>query len=409
MTTHALFSPSSHHTWSKCAGALAMQKDIPNTSSKFAEEGTAAHEVLAYCLDGYIFSGELRDPHTLVGFDVIVKDAKTFRVTEEMAGYVKVTVDKVEEILSTYVSLGYLVDLQVEVKVDFSDYIGQANQTGTSDVIFHARNRERLVIQVLDFKYGRGVKVDAKDNGQMRLYALGALGAAVKDSVEIVTSISQPRLGHYDEERIPLSELLEFGEQVKKDALQAMKCFDMSRIELVKQLTPGEDQCRFCRAKHDCPSLEKKVARAAFEGFDDISSIPDDAAPYVPDDPERLAKLMDKLELIKGWISAVTTKVQADIFSGKKIPGYKLVQGKMGNRNWVDENEVKEFIEANDLNNLAFEFAVKSPAQLEKVLKKDYQEAWKELEKKITRKSGALAVVPESDKRDEVDELKGFD
>ena len=57
----------------------------------------------------------------------------------------------------------------VEQKVDFSRFVKDG--FGTSDCIIIDND----TIFVIDFKYGTGVKVDALNNTQMMIYALGAL------------------------------------------------------------------------------------------------------------------------------------------------------------------------------------------------------------------------------------------
>lgn len=57
----------------------------------------------------------------------------------------------------------------IEQRLDFSCYVPDG--FGTGDCLIVADK----LLHIIDFKYGQGVLVDAEENPQMMLYALGAL------------------------------------------------------------------------------------------------------------------------------------------------------------------------------------------------------------------------------------------
>jgi hypothetical protein len=141
----------------RCGGSVAAERGLVDNGSKYAAEGTAAHELASKCLE---FDA---DATALIG-DTITVGQFEFTVTADMAGHVNDYCKLVRE----YAQGGQLL---VERRVDFSDVIGVPDSTGTSDAIIIHPDR----ITVVDLKYGMGERVDATENEQLQMYALGAV------------------------------------------------------------------------------------------------------------------------------------------------------------------------------------------------------------------------------------------
>jgi hypothetical protein len=361
MSGHALLSASSAHRWIACPGSLAMCRDIPNTSSKYADEGTKAHHLAAQWLDGFSIEA--------LGAD------------DEMIRYVREYVTFVTETIGS----GTLL---VEKRVDYSAWIGVEDSFGTSDAIIISEDGELLTI--IDLKYGMGVRVDAEDNEQLMLYALGALSEVegIYDISRVRMVIYQPRLDNISEFECDVAYLKGFAEQALRAAKLAFAIYNDSSRAL-KHLTPGEEQCRFCPAKKTCPALEAHISTAIsceFEAIDDTSLIVPQGA-----DTDMLSAKMKAVPLIEIWCKAIRARVESELFAGNAVEGFKLVEGKRGNRAWVSDDfdpEIKAL----------YKKVLVSPTQAEKILKDD-PKVWQSLQSFIVRKDGAPSVAPVSDKR----------
>ncbi|MHA3050221.1 DUF2800 domain-containing protein [Acinetobacter sp. ANC 4639] len=417
MTIHAKLSPSSAHRWMQCAGSLVLENGLPNTSSAHADEGTAAHFLASECLEQekdatdflhlaiHVIQGtaywKSKDDEATVGF---------YPVDLEMAEYVQKYLDAVR-------SQADGNQLLVEQRVNFSEFIGAPDAFGTSDAIILSDDE----IQVHDLKYGRGVKVDAQNNEQARLYALGALYefSAFGDFKTVRTVIHQPRLNHVSEEVLTIEELYEFAHTAKarvsliNNVIEGLECGDGAAIEEFEgSLNPGEKQCHWCKAKATCPALTKHVVETITGDFDDLNVIDleasvKEAIAEIPNhENDTLGKLFKASGLIKSWLDAVAAEVAQKLHSGEQVPGFKLVQGKQGNRAWANAEEAEQLLKSMRLKTeQMYDLKLISPTTAEKLQKAEVigPRQWSKVEALITRAEGKPTVAPDSDKRPALD------
>ena len=152
MTRHALLSPSSAHRWIKCTPSAVLEEKFENTTSTAAEEGTAAHAWCEYKLNK-LLNRPCEKPST---------EYDSNEMQEYSDAYVDFVMEKYEQAkLNCQDPI-----LLIEQKVDFSAYVPDG--FGTADCIIVGEK----TLQVIDFKYGQGVLVDAYENPQMKCYAL---------------------------------------------------------------------------------------------------------------------------------------------------------------------------------------------------------------------------------------------
>jgi hypothetical protein len=375
---HAKLSPSGAHRWMACPGSVNLEAPFPDTSSVYAAEGTVAHDVAAQCLI------DNRDPASFIG-DVMEVDGFTFTVDKAMADYVADYVKLVRDLAKGKT-------LYAESKVPIGHLTGEEGATGTSDaVIIDVAERN---LSIVDLKYGMGVTVEATDNPQLLMYALGAFEMynILCDFDTVSMYIHMPRLNYVAECHISTQELLDFGATVWQAASR-------TRSE-VTYTTPGEKQCRFCKAKATCPAL-----RTAITEIVGGSASLDEFLPEVPDmqtGDNYLSVAMAKVGLVEDWCKGVRAEVERRLLAGQKIDGFKLVEGRRGNRKWSDEAEVEALLKSFRMRqDEMYDMSLISPTKAEKMFKSN-PKRWEKVEALTSRSDGKPSVAFASDKRSEM-------
>lgn len=368
MGAHARLSPSSASRWLNCPGSVGLCDGIPDTTSSYADTGTAAHMLAERCF------GYGKDTKFFIGENVCLGEA-VVPIDEDMASAVQVYVDYVRRLPDTFTVLH-------EQSLPLTPLTGEKDAFGTADTVAFAGD----TLLIVDYKNGRGVEVAADENEQMMMYAAaaraeyGLLGEFTKFKVVIV----QPNcdnISEYEFNNIELNLFVAAIQQVAADALAGT----------AGQLAPSEKACRWCKAKSICPALKAKVETAVSKSFDNLE---------VQAEVD-LSDSMAFTDLVEDWARAVRAEVERRLTSGTPVAGYKLVQGRMGARQWSDkqaaENKLK--IQMRYADDVIFKKELLSPTQLEKKLAKDHPKHWDELQDLVVRKEGAPSVAPESDER----------
>ena len=371
---HAKLSPSGAHRWMACPGSVALEAAFPDQSSAYAAEGTLAHTLASEHLDG---SG--LHPSQRIG-EVHEVDGYMFTVDAAMADYV----DNYCRLVREYADGGLLL---VEQRVPIEHVTGETGATGTSDAIIVDTTKRTLY--VVDLKYGMGVKVDAGDNPQLMMYALGAMEQCdqLGEFDQVCMVIHQPRLNHVSEHWIYVGDLWAF----KRRAAEA--------AELTRQpdapLVPGEKQCRFCKAKATCPALRAEVT----EVVSGSATLDEFLVPDMTTGDNYLSVAMSKVGLVEDWCKAVRAEVERRLLAGQTVDGFKLVEGRRGNRKWSDDAEVEALFKSFRLRqDEMYDYSLISPTKAEKLLK-DTPKRWEKAEALISRAEGKPSVAPATDKR----------
>lgn len=373
-STHAVLSPSGADRWMTCQGSVILSDGIPDTTSEFAEEGTDYHELAAVCLDNGTSALDYVG-HALPSGRVVTED--NARMLQD--GYI--------EVVRGYEAHG---SLQIEQSVSLTWYTGKPKDKGTSDAVILGTDRELIVA---DLKFGRGVEVSPEQNRQCMIYAISLIIEQELqgefDQVRLV--ICQPRAGEGKPQEwvISMTDLFIFGDKVRRAAQEidnGVAHHGKTKVNVLP-FTPSEKACRFCKAKGICPALGNFVDETLATGFEAIVS---------PD----LGAAMDKTDLVEIWMKGVRARVESELLAGRAVTGYKLVQGKKGNRKWTDEAEVTKLFKSFRLKTREmYDLSLISPTTADKLLAKDFPQRWEKVVPLYAQAPGGPSVAKASDKR----------
>jgi hypothetical protein len=306
---------------------------------------------------------------------------------------VEFTADMLRDVLKYTDQVQQLVEstggtLHVEQRLPIGQWTDEADAHGTSDAVIVAGDE----LIVADLKFGMGVEVSAVENKQLMVYGLAALDVFGKveggysfKTVRLV--ISQPRTGNFSEWTVSVEDLLAFGKEVKMAAATTRM--------LDAPLHASEKACKFCKAKATCPALTKAVESATGALFEDC-------APPGRVFGADLSVKMSMVKLVEDWCKAIRAETERSLLAGEAVPGYKLVQGKMGNRKWSDAEEAEATLKGIRLKvEEMYDLSLISPTTAEKLMGAGTigPRQWKKVIPLITRSEGQPSVAPESDKR----------
>ena len=373
---HAILSPSSAERWISCPASVQLSEKYrrEETDSIFAREGTAAHALAE--LHGRLAFGYISEDEFEAGAvrweeefgDVFGPPTNSDR--EEMFEHARDYVRVVQNLASRY----------KHSSVHFEERLatGVPQSWGTSDAVIVSP----LAVHIVDFKYGKGVRVEAAGNPQLRLYAAGALdtyGDLLGDTEIVALTVHQPRLDHTDTEELAPDDLRAWREEVVIPAAKLA----LGPIEKAP-FGPSETACRWCPLAGACRARAEYIAETDFGVEADVL-----------DDAE-IAEILPRLTDIQRWVEDVKKEaLQRAYTEGREIPGHKVIL--RGGRRIIKDQPyaIQKMIDAGWEAEQVADLRTKSLAVLEKLLGRDgFAEILGDL---ITRTEGKPAVVPESD------------
>ena len=366
---HSRFPASASHRWINCPGSIRLSESahLVEPESAYAQEGTLAHAIaeqkLRIAVDKTVKAAELKRLTKDPMYDGEMDEATTY-----YAGLV----------MEHYNAAGNTAELMIEQRVDFSDWVPEG--FGTSDAIIVNED----VIEVIDLKYGKGVRVDAEGNSQMRLYALGACAmfGDLYDFKTVRMTIVQPRLDHVSTEELTLNDLLQWARVYVKPAAELALTDD-------PPLDAG-DWCRWCPARAVCRKRAEanlELARYDFQPGDLLSDI-------------EIADILGKIDELTKWAADVEAYALQQALAGTTYDGWKLVEGRSV-RKYKDELQVAEKLKAEGFSEaVLYERKLLGITAMEKLVgKKKLMETLGDL---VEKPAGKPVLVPESDKREAI-------
>lgn len=374
MSKHALLSASGSARWLECTPSAHLELQFPKKSSSYADEGTAAHELCELSARYWLCEISEADYENKLS-DLAKGEYYNAEMQECAVDYGRFISETVKNTRAACPDA--VVELEVK-NLDFSDWAPEG--FGTGDCIIVADD----LLEIIDFKYGKGVRVEAENNPQMRLYALGAikLYGELYDIKRVRMSIIQPRINREPSvSEITVEELLDWAENYVKP--RAALAFAGEG-----EFKPGEKTCKFCRAKEQCKARYEQNLKLFDEAPDTLLITPDEAG-----------AILEKAADIKAWLKDLENLVMGKLFEGEPVEGWKLVEGR-SNRKYTDELAVAEAMKAAGYDEaLLYERSLLGITAMEKAFgKKAVGEVLKDL---IYKPQGKPTLAPAADKRPE--------
>lgn len=399
---HALLSPSGAKKWLSCAASLICEKDIPNTSGKAAVLGTAMHSISEYHLNAYIRGTALPLEREVGAYVLDEGKGQIKALISPMKGAVLITADMIEQVRKYTDYCKAIIDVatyaKLEMRVNLTEVLHPGYEGvetfGTADLVAvqELANTDEHMLIIGDLKTGRH-RVEAKENKQLMLYALGVYRRLKRRyNITVVRLvIFQPYAGGASEWDISVEGLELFAKFAQKRALLALDAYYRGKKNLkASDFKPSVDGCQWCRFSEQCAARTKTVNSVLAEELEDD---------FVLElTTEQLVVEYEKLPLLRQHIDKVEKAMSAALHSGKKVPGYKLVEGKMGNRAWKDAEKVAELY-----GDKLTKEVLMTPTEAVKVIPEE------ELKNFITRKPGAPCVATADDKRPEWNQVSEED
>jgi hypothetical protein len=367
-----------------CPGSVLACHGLPNKSSKFADEGSFAHAFAEYwlrhryqipeggCGGSSAFKG---DPTVLAGWET--PQWPGYTVTEDMVAEVRKYILYIDTILNANPG----AEIAVEVALDYNHLIRSGS--GTVDCVIICDT----ILHVVDLKYGAGLVIHATENKQLLTYAtsVNEIFGSLYDYMEIEVHIGQPRRDHFDSWRFERPRAEQFA--------TALKTIGQLIVRPNPPFNPGEKQCYFCPASGNCKAQLEKFQKEVSEEFSNISDPAD--LPL-----NAFLHILGDIPLWTGLFSKWQARLEQALLAGEDIPGWKLVRGRRGNRQWaLEDTVVVETLTdelAIDKTELFEPAKLKSPSKMEKLLKAIPPDLEKKL---ITQAEGKVTIAPATDKR----------
>lgn len=368
---HALLSASGASRWLNCTPSARLEEKFEESAqSMYAAEGTLAHEFGDINLR--FRNGEISEKVFNTELKKLRKDPLyTNEMEEEVDKYVVYCM----EVFNVAKQRTPDAVMLVEERFDFSHLVEQGFGTGDDSVIGDG------VLDIIDLKYGKGVRVDAYNNPQLKLYASGALRAfeLLYDIHTVRMHIVQPRLDHIDVFEMSADDLVSWGQREVRP--QAVKAYEGKGVQ------KAGDWCKWCKVKAMCATLAAKNVKLAQHEFKDPHLLTD----------QQLVDVYKQQPMLVDWVNAVAKYLLDEALKGKQWPGYKVVEGR-SNRRWLDEDKVIEALESEMFNE--DDYMTKKLGgitAIEKLVGKP--NIGNILGDLIIKPPGAPTLVPKSDKR----------
>lgn len=315
----SIISPSGFERIILCPASLRMELDIEQMDTTYSEEGVYLHEKIHQMLTNKkeFLKEEILEEH----LEVLEKAKNIF--------------SKIADFKNTF--------FEKKVRVTSVDsYI-----TGTVDCYDVSDN----VVRVIDWKFGKWVKVSSKENVQLTLYLLGVLDSLSEknlDNMKAELIIIQPNVS----DQACVYKI----ENLKEYVTEKVSIYKKAITEALKEdakFAPSVKSCRFCRAKSVCPALH--------ETFKKIVDLKNE-----PVGKERIINVLENYDIVEMFIKSIKQTAMDLLLMGEELGDFILTEGR--SKREFTEDGIKELIEK--LGEKAYEKNIIGLTKAEKLLGK---------------------------------------
>ena len=355
-----------------CPGSVDLLAKIPdsvkNASSKYADEGTGLHEVMAYLVGG---DHDLSDGKVRAHVDnlFVRYNLDEERMYDAVIPALRAFNEYLDELYDEAEAAGFTdaeLTILVEQRVAFP---GIEGAFGTADIVIKTPVRSA----VWDWKFGAGKLVKASyyvggvglGNEQLMFYAAATKHThphMFEERGDWVISlvICQPRIGDGEPNKfdVDIDGLKDYVEELTE-------AVSLARSGIGPKARPGPgayDYCYFSSCKSICP-LHLSGAEAAAEIGNKLLKLklgastqkhvteadmeitpPGAVEPQHISYGEAMAMLLDLKAALEPLLNGVAGDAQTFMEAGGTVPGYKLVAKKAGWDIWEDEKGADQFL-----------------------------------------------------------------
>ena len=370
MSAHAVLSPSGSHRWLNCTPSARLEQEFDDRETEAAREGTAAHALCEHKMKKAL---RMRSRRPASDYD----SDEMEECSDAYVDFVMEQYEKAKQVCKDPIVL-------IEQHLDLSRYVPEGHGTGDCIIIGDGN------LHIVDFKYGTGVLVEAEDNPQMKLYALGALDLfdALYDIREVSMTIFQPRRENVSTWTMTASDLREWAENVLIPRAQMA-------FKGEGEYLPGE-WCTFCRAAVRCRARAEEKLRLAQMEF---------RLPPLLTDTE-IEEVLSVLPDLTKWANEITAyATDAAMNHGKEWKGFKVVEGRSV-RKYRDEDAAAEAAKAAGYKDI-YRSSLITLTEMQKLMgKKTFEQVLGGL---IYKPPGRPTLVPVTDKRPAINTSKAID
>lgn len=324
--------------------APRLEAKQPKRDTEFAAEGRLGHKLAEGILtNDKAKTDEARAELTAAGFDA----KELYAAGEAWFRAITNIPDKPSRWLERLSEAELLMSDLAPGMRGFADFLG---------LYEHAYGDHELTIVVSDLKLGRGVRVSAENNPQLRLYAHAAvttfslMGYSFDWQSKVTMQIAQPLVENgFSQVTMPIQELEQWIEKVVKPALYA--AHDNPRA------VPGP-WCRFCAASGVCKAQSQQADKALNVDPAQLTQA-------------ELAEWLDKAGELRMFLKAIQDRAYNDLQAGTPVPGYTLGVGRQQRTIGDQEEAISALVAGGYRLSTIAERKLKPLTTLDKVVGKD--------------------------------------